>query len=165
MAAESQRRRGRGGGTLSANRKALHDYAVLEKIEAGIALLGTEVKVARNGGVSLTGAYARVENDGLWLLQASFPPYSFGNRFNHEPLRPRRLLVHRREMLRLRAAQEQKGLALIPLRLYLAPRGLVKVELAVCRGKMRADKRETIRRREADRDARRAMAAHGREQR
>ncbi|MDD5704535.1 MAG: SsrA-binding protein SmpB [Kiritimatiellae bacterium] len=154
-------KRERGGGTLAANRKALHDYAVLEKLETGIALVGTEVKVIRNGGVSLAGAYAQVEDGSLWLLQAKFPPYSFGNRFNHETLRPRRLLAHRREIARLQAAQEQKGLALIPLRLYLTARGRIKVEIAVCRGKAQADKRETLKRREADRDARRAIATHG----
>jgi SsrA-binding protein len=160
MAEKGQR--ARGGGTLADNRKALHDYAVLEKIEVGIALVGTEVKVVRNGGVGLKGAYAKVEHGSLWLLQANFPAYSFGNRFNHETLRARRLLAHRREIRRLQVAQEQKGLALIPLRLYLTPRGLIKVEIAVCRGKLQADKRETLKRRDADLEARRAMATHGR---
>ena len=112
----------------------------------------------RNGGVSLAGAYVRADDKGLWLLQANFPPYDFGNRFNHDTLRPRRLLAHAKEILKLRAQQEQKGLSLIPLRMYVADRGRIKLEIGVARGKMQSDKRETIRRREADRDARRAMA-------
>lgn len=145
---------------LANNRRALHDYTVLSRLEVGIALVGTEVKVVRNGGVGLTGAYVQADDHGLWLLQANFPPYDFGNRFNHDPLRPRRLLAHKREILRLRAQQEQKGLTLIPLKLYIAPNGRVKVEIGVARGKMQVDKREAIKRREADRAARRAMTAH-----
>ena len=156
-------KRQQNNGVLATNRKAFHDYTILNRLEVGIALVGTEVKVLRGGGVGLSGAYVRVENGSLWLLQANFPPYSFGNRFNHDSLRPRRLLAHRREILRLQAQQEQKGLALVPLRCYLAPgSGRIKLEIAVCRGKQQTDKRETIKRREADRDARRAMAAHGR---
>lgn len=150
------------GGNLTVNRKALRDYFVIEKIEAGIELVGTEVKVVRNGEAGLTGAYAKVDQGQLMLHQVTIPPYAFGNRFNHDSLRSRRLLVHRREIVRLQALQEQKGLALVPLRLYLTPKGLVKVELAVCRGKAQEDKRETIRRREADREAQRDMSHHGR---
>ena len=143
---------------LATNRRALHDYTILSRLEVGIALVGTEVKVVRNGGVGLAGAYVQADDKGLWLLQANFPPYDFGNRFNHDTLRPRRLLAHSKEILKLRALQEQKGLTLIPLRLYTAPNGRIKLEIGVARGKLQADKRETIRRREADRDARRAMA-------
>jgi SsrA-binding protein len=152
----------RGGRNLTVNRKASHDYSILEKIEAGIELLGTEVKVVRNGEAGLAGAYAKVENGQLFLHQVSIPPYEFGNRFNHDTLRTRRLLLHRSEIRRLQAMQEQKGLTLVPLRLYLNGRGLVKVELAVGRGKNQEDQRETIRRREADREAARAIATHGR---
>ncbi|MEI8242112.1 MAG: SsrA-binding protein SmpB [bacterium] len=152
----------RGGKNLTVNRKASHDYSILEKIEAGIELLGTEVKVIRNGEAGLAGAYAKVENGQLFLHQVSIPPYEFGNRFNHDTLRTRRLLLHRSEIRRLQAMQEQKGLTLVPLRLYLNGRGLVKVELAVGRGKNQEDQRETIRRREADREASRAIASHGR---
>jgi SsrA-binding protein len=151
----------RGGRNLTVNRKAAHDYTILEKLEAGIQLVGTEVKVVRNGEAGLAGAYAKVEKGELFLQQVSIPPYEFGNRFNHDTLRTRRLLVHRKEVRRLQAMLEQKGLALIPLRLYLTPRGIVKVELAVCRGKDQEDRRETIKRREADRDAARAIASHG----
>lgn len=152
------------GGSLAANRKARHDYEILETLEAGIALLGTEIKVVRNGEAGLVGAYVQVDPQGsAWVHQMVIPPYAFGNRFNHDQLRSRRLLFHKAEIRRLRAAQEQKGCTLVPLRLYLSPRGIVKMEVAICRGKNQADKRETIRRRDADREARRAIASHGRE--
>ena len=150
----------RNGGNLTVNRRVLHDYFVLEKVEAGIELVGTEVKVVRNGEAGLTGAWAQVQNGQLFLNQVRIPPYAFGNRFNHEALRTRRLLLHRKEIRKLQALSEQKGLSLIPLRLYLTPKGLVKVELGVCRGKAQEDKRETLRRRDADLEARRAMAKH-----
>lgn len=144
-------------GNLVVNRKATHDYTVLEKHEAGIELVGTEVKVLRNGEGGLLGAWCKIDDTNqLWLMQVRIPPYAFGNRFNHEALRTRRLLMHRTEILRLRAKVEQKGLSLIPLRLYLSPRGKVKVELALCQGKNQYDRRETVKRREADRAARRA---------
>lgn len=142
---------------LAVNRKATHDYTVLEKHEAGIELVGTEVKVLRNGEGGLMGAWCKIDDTNqLWLMQVRIPPYAFGNRFNHEALRSRRLLMHKAEILRLRAKVEQKGLSLIPLRLYLTPRGKVKVELALCQGKNQYDRRETIKRREADRAAQRA---------
>ena len=151
-------------GNLAANRKASHDYEILEKLEAGIALLGTEIKVVRNGEAGLVGAYVQVDPHGsAWVHQMTIPPYAFGNRFNHDQLRSRRLLLHKSEIRRMRAAQEQKGCTLIPLRIYLTPRGLVKMEVGICRGKNQADKRETLKRRDADREARRAIASHGRE--
>ncbi|MBR6802658.1 MAG: SsrA-binding protein SmpB [Kiritimatiellae bacterium] len=144
-------------GNLAVNRKATHDYLVLEKHEAGIELLGTEVKVLRNGEGGLMGAWCKTdETNQLWLMQVRIPPYEFGNRFNHESLRTRRLLMHKSEIIRLRAKVEQKGLSLIPLRIYLNPRGKVKVEIALCQGKNQYDRRETIKRREADRAAQRA---------
>ena len=153
MADEKKRR----GGNLAVNRKALHDYAVLEKYEAGLALVGTEVKVVRNGEASLTGAYAKAADGQIFLHQLTIPLYTFGNRFNHESLRTRRVLMHKGQIRKLQALQEQKGLSLVPLRLYLTPKGVIKVELGVCRGKTQQDRRETVRRREADLDARRAM--------
>jgi SsrA-binding protein len=150
----------RHGGNLAVNRKALHDYSVLEKFEAGIALVGTEVKVVRNGEAGLSGAYAKAANGQLFLHQVTIPPYAFGNRFNHDSLRTRRLLMHKGQIRKLQVFQEQKGLALVPLRIYLTPRGLVKVEIGVCRGKNQQDKRETIKRREADLDARREIARY-----
>ena len=142
---------------LATNRKALRDYHVLERYEAGIALLGTEVKSARDGHLSLAGAFARVEHDGVVLHNMTIQPYEHGNRFNHEPGRARRLLLHRGEIVKLRIHIEQKGHALIPLNVYLK-KGLVKVELGLCKGKTRGDKRETLKRKTADREADRAIA-------
>ena len=156
---DGKAKRKRRDGVLATNRKALHDFTILSRLEVGIALRGTEVKVVRDGGVGLVGSYVQAEGTSLWLLQANFPPYDFGNRFNHDPGRPRRLLAHKREILRLRAFQEQKGYSLVPLKMYLSEKGRVKLEVGVARGKGQVDKRETIRRREADRDARRAIAA------
>jgi SsrA-binding protein len=147
-------------GSLTVNRRATHDYFVLEKLEAGIELVGTEVKVVRNGEAGLSGAYASVKDGQLYLNQVTIPPYAFGNRFNHDSLRTRRLLMHKREIRKLQALSEQKGLSLIPLRMYLTPKGLVKVEIGVCRGKAQEDKRESIKRRDADLEARRAVAKH-----
>lgn len=145
-------------GNLAVNRKATHDYTVLEKFEAGIELFGTEVKVLRNGEGGLLGSWCKIDDKNeLWLMQVRIPPYAFGTHFNHEALRSRRLLMHKAEILRLRAKTEQKGLSLIPLRLYLNARGKVKVEIALCQGKNVVDRRETIKRREADRSAQRAV--------
>lgn len=144
---------------LARNRKALHDYEVLERLEAGLALCGTEVKVVRAGHASISNAWAQIDkNTGeAWLCGVNIPPYGFGNIFNHESSRQRKLLLHRKEILRLRAHEERKGCTLVPLSLYVA-RGRVKCELAVCRGKDAVDKREALKRRESDRDARRAVA-------
>ena len=151
-------RQGPGGRKIIAqNRKARHDYEVLETLETGIELVGTEVKVLREGKGGLVGAFASVMQDGqLWLHNVTIPPYTFGNRFNHDSLRERKLLAHRREIRRLKAAVEQKGLTLVPLSLYFL-KGRVKVELAVCRGKNTVDRRETIRRRDVERDVQREM--------
>ena len=146
-------------GTVARNRKALHDFEVLERIEAGLALQGTEVKVVRAGQAGLQGAWAQIDkNTGeAWLCGVNIPPYGFGNLFNHDSLRARKLLLHRRELLKLRGHVERKGSTLVPLSLYLK-RGRVKCELGVCRGKTEIDKRETIKRRELDRETRRAAA-------
>ncbi|MDA0577149.1 MAG: SsrA-binding protein SmpB [Verrucomicrobia bacterium] len=145
-------------GVLTSNRKARHDYHILQRIEAGIALRGTEVKALRAGHASLTGAYALAEENGLWLKHLSIPAYEHGNRFNHEPERPRRLLLHANEIRRLAQAVEQQGQALIPLSIYLK-KGLIKVELGVCRGKTHGDRRETIKARTTEREVRRAIAS------
>ncbi len=146
---------------VAANRKALRDYQVVDRHEAGIELRGTEVKSVRGGEINLKGAYARVENGELVLYQMNIALYAHGNRFNHDPERPRRLLMHRREIGRLQVQTEQKGLTLIPLSVYMK-RGKVKVELGVCRGKRQEDKRETLKRKTADREAARAIARQGR---
>lgn len=144
---------------LARNRKAFHDYEIVDRLEAGLELRGTEVKSVREGRASLVGAWAHVDKDAdeVWLDNATIQPYEYGNLHNHVATRMRRLLLHRREILRLRAFTERKGHTLVPLELYLK-RGRVKLLLGVCRGKTEFDKRETIKRRELDRDARRAIA-------
>ncbi len=139
------------------NRDALRDYEILDKLEAGIELMGTEVKSVRAGSVSLKGAFARVLNGELFLLNMNISPYEQGNIHNHEPTRERRLLVHKRELLRLKASIEQKGHSIVPISVYFKG-SRVKVELGVGRGKTRHDKRETIKRKTADREAARAVA-------
>ena len=134
---------------------------MLEKMEAGIELRGTEVKSLRDGRVSLNESFADVARNEVWLRDVRIEPYAFGNVHNHDPARPRKLLLHRDEIARLLGQTTIKGLTLIPLQLYLK-RGRVKVELALCRGKHAEDKRETIKRRDADREAARAIAAHRR---
>jgi SsrA-binding protein len=141
---------------MASNRRAFKDYLVLGRFEAGIALHGTEVKSVRDGQVNLTGSYARIHNDDA-VLYINIPPYEFGNRFNHDANRPRRLLLHRKEISRLQSHVEQKGCTLVPLSLY-AKKGLIKVELGLCKGKRQSDKRETLRRKTADREAERAIA-------
>lgn len=138
-------------GDLAVNRRAWHDYSVLEKIECGIALTGTEVKVLRAGAGSLAGAYGAVLGGELYVVQMHIPVYEFGNRFNHNPKRNRKLLVHRKEVRELKMKTEAKGLTLIPLRVYLK-NGRVKLELGVCRGKALHDKRETLKKKAVDRD-------------
>ena len=147
--------------TLAVNRKARRDYVVLDRHEAGIELRGTEVKSIRAGQATLTGAFGRVEGNELFIYSLTIPTYEYGNRFNHEPTRPRRLLMHKREIRRLAVQTEQKGCSVIPLSLYLK-KGKVKIEVGVCRGKRESDKRETLRRRTADREAAREIAHHGR---
>lgn len=158
-AKKAKRKRNASRGVLAQNRRALHDYTVLERLEAGIELLGTEVKVVRNAEASLKGAYVAIERGEAWMHQVTIPPYTFGNRFNHDDRRSRRLLLHKGEIRKLQAHVDQKGNALIPLKLYLKA-GRVKVAVGVCRGKAQYDKRETIKRRTAERDTARAIARH-----
>jgi SsrA-binding protein len=145
---------------LVTNRKARHEYQILETFEAGVVLQGTEVKSIRTGHVSLNESYARLEDGELFLHGCHINPYEYGNRENHESLRPKKLLLHKAELRKLYGKAAVKGCALIPLRLYLK-RNRVKVELALCRGKQVRDKREDIKRKTADREARRAMARGG----
>jgi len=133
--------------TFAENRKARHDYTVLETIECGIVLSGTEVKSVRRGGVSLAGSYAAVLKGELWLVAADISAYEFGNRFNHDPKRNRKLLVHAKEVLDLKMKTEAKGLTLVPLKMFLK-RGRIKVELGVCRGKALHDKREALKKKD-----------------
>jgi len=141
---------------LATNKKAFHDYFILEKIEAGISLLGTEVKAIREGRLNLKDSYALVQGGEMFLLHCHISPYSHGNRENHDPTRTRKLLLHEREIRKLIGKTQEKGLTVVPLRVYLK-RGLIKVELGVAKGKKLFDKRETERRKEADQEARAAM--------
>ena len=133
------------------NRKARHDYTVLETIECGIVLTGTEVKSVRHGEVSLSGSYGAVLKGELWLVGADIAAYKFGNRFNHEPKSIRKLLVHAKEVRDLQLKTEAKGLTLIPLKVFLK-NGRVKVDLGVCRGKQLHDKRDALKKKALRRD-------------
>lgn len=141
---------------IAVNRRARHNYHIEETVEGGLVLTGTEVKALRAGRASLQEAFARVERDEVWIYHMHIPPYEAGNIFNHDPMRTRKVLLHRREVIRLFGKAQQKGYTLIPMRLYFK-RGLAKVELAVARGKREYDKRETIARREAQREIERAV--------
>lgn len=141
----------------SVNRSASHNYFLLEKLEAGIALRGTEVKSIRSGRANLKDAYGLIKDGELFLINAHIGPYDHGNIFNHEPLRTRKLLVHKNELHKLIGKTQQKGLTLIPTRLYFR-NGKVKVEMALAKGKQHWDKRETERRKTADKEAREAIA-------
>jgi SsrA-binding protein len=146
-----------GNRDASVNRAAGHNYFLLEKFEAGVALRGTEVKSIREGKANLRDAYGIIKDGEAFLLNAHIGPYSHGNTLNHDSLRTRKLLLHREELRKLLGKTQQKGLTLIPTRLYFR-NGRVKCELAVAKGKQDWDKRETERRREADREARAAVA-------
>jgi len=143
---------------LIANRKARHNYEILETVEAGMSLLGTEVKSVRLGKANLGDAYADIENGQAWLLHLHISPYSQGNQFNHEPLRKRRLLLHKAQIHRLRSKIQEKGLTLVPLALVLS-NNRIKVELGLARGRKLYDKREA----KAKADAEREMAQERRE--
>jgi len=138
---------------IASNKKAYHDYFILDKMEAGIVLVGTEVKSAREGRVNLKDSYGLVRQGEIFLLNCHISPYTHGNRQNHEPTRARKLLLHAKEIRRLVGKAQEKGLTLVPLRVYLK-RGRIKVEMGVARGKKLIDKRETERRKELDREAR-----------
>ncbi|MBM3449579.1 MAG: SsrA-binding protein SmpB [Armatimonadetes bacterium] len=141
--------------TIVTNRRARHDYHIEDVIETGLVLTGTEVKSIRARGVSLSDAFARVQNGEVWLYNLHVNPYEQGNIFNHDPLRPRKLLLRRGEIAALAAKAAQKGYTLVPLRLYFR-RGLVKAEIGVARGKKLYDKRESVAAREARREMDRA---------
>jgi SsrA-binding protein len=141
---------------IASNRKAFHEYFVLQKLEAGIALTGTEVKALREGLVNLKDSYVNFERGEAFLFGMHISPYTHGNRQNHDPERTRKLLLHRREIEKLRVQLVEKGLTIVPLRLYFKG-GRVKAEIAIVRGKKLYDKRETEKRKDADREAAAAM--------
>ncbi|OFW03114.1 MAG: SsrA-binding protein [Acidobacteria bacterium RIFCSPLOWO2_12_FULL_59_11] len=141
---------------LSTNRQAAHNYHLLERYEAGLALTGTEVKAVRSGQTNLKDSFATIRNGEAWLLNCHISPYEYGNRQNHDPLRKRKLLLHREEIRRLTGKVEQRGLTLVPTKLYLK-NGRIKCEIALAKGKKVYDKRETERRKTADREAQQAI--------
>jgi SsrA-binding protein len=143
---------------LSDNRQASHNYFLMERFEAGLVLTGTEVKAARQGHVQLKEAYASVERNEAWLVNAHISQYDFGNRENHPPVRPRKLLLHRSEIDKLLGKTREKGLSLIPTKMYLK-QGRIKCEIALARGKKLHDKRQAERARTADAEARAAVRA------
>jgi SsrA-binding protein len=143
---------------LATNRKALFQYEVLERAEAGIALVGTEVKSIRDGGLNFSDSWVELRAGELLLVGCRIAPYSHGNLMNHRPDRVRKLLLHRREIDRLGGRASERGLTLVPLRAYLK-NGRVKLEIGLGRGKHAHDKRETIRRRDEERETRRALSA------
>jgi SsrA-binding protein len=146
---------------IADNRKAYHDYHVLETMEAGVALLGTEVKAIREGRVNLRDSFARIEKAEVWLMNVHISPYSHTGYAHHEERRQRKLLLHRHEIRKLNGRVTEKGLTLVPLQMYFKD-GRVKVSLALVKGKQAHDKRETIRRREVDRETRAAVKARQR---
>jgi SsrA-binding protein len=141
---------------FATNKKAFHDYFILDKLEAGIVLFGTEVKSIREARINLKDSYAMIKQDEAFLLNCHISPYSHGNRQNHDPTRVRKLLLHNKEIRKMIGKTQEKGLTLVPLRVYLR-RGKIKVELGVARGKKLHDKRETERRKEMEQEARAAM--------
>jgi SsrA-binding protein len=148
--------------TVAKNRKAFHDYHILETYEAGLALVGTEVKAIRDGLVNLTDCYARSERGEMILHGMHIGAYDHGNRSNHEPMRPRKLLLHRREITKLIGRVNERGFTLVPLKVYFT-RGKAKVELALAKGKKEYDKRETLAKREAEREVARGIKEASRE--
>ena len=146
---------------VAENRKARHNYFIEETFEAGLALQGTEVKALRAGEGSIAESYAEVKDGQVFLVNATIPEFSHGNRFNHEPKRPRKLLLHSREIDKLLGAVERKGMTLVPLSIYFNGRGRAKVELALAKGKQAHDKRATIKDRDWKRDKARLLRDKG----
>ncbi len=145
-----------GDKNITVNRKAFHDYHVLERIEAGLVLTGTEIKSIRAGRINIRGSYARPQDGELWLVDAHIAPYQSGGVYNHEADRPRKLLLHKDQMIDLIGSVSEKGLSIVPLRVYIRDH-MAKVELGLVRGKRQYDKRRAIMDRERDREARRAL--------
>jgi SsrA-binding protein len=141
---------------VAENKRARHKFEVLQTFEAGLVLVGTEVKTLRDGRASIEEGYGRVDDDEIWLVGAHIDEYSHGNRSNHEPRRRRKLLLKKSEIKKLKAGVTQRGFTIVPLSLWFSPRGHAKVTIALCRGKKIHDKRETLRAKEARREMRRA---------
>jgi SsrA-binding protein len=143
------------------NRKARHEYAIESTLEAGIVLAGSEVKALRGGKATIAESYAQAKDGEIFLINAYIPEYNMANRFNHEPRRPRKLLVRKTETKKLAAAIQREGMTLIPLRMYFTPRGIAKIELGIAKGKKLHDKRQSEKARDWQRDKARLMRAKG----
>jgi SsrA-binding protein len=146
---------------VAQNRKARHDYFITDSYEAGLVLTGTEVKALRSGGVQITDAYADPRDGELWLINAHIPEYAGGNRLNHEPKRPRKLLLHKREIEKLIGAVSRERMTVVPLELFFNPRGRAKLLLGLAKGKTKGDKRETIKARDWQRERGRLLRSRG----
>lgn len=146
---------------VAENRRARFDYMIGDVVEAGLILTGTEVKALREGKANIAESYAAPEDGAIWLINANIPEYSAGNRENHEPKRPRKLLLHRREIARLAQAVERKGFTLVPLKLYFNDRGRAKLELGLGQGKKNHDKRDTVKDRDWTRSKQRLLRDRG----
>ena len=142
---------------IAENRKARHRFEILDTLECGIILLGSEVKSLRNGKCSLDESYGRVRDNIVWLIGCDIPEYPQATVWNHEPKRPRKLLVHKREIGKFVGRAQEKGLTIVPLRMYFNPRGIAKVEIALCKGLQMHDKREKLKKADAQRDMQRAV--------
>ncbi|MBF4693981.1 SsrA-binding protein SmpB [Fusibacter ferrireducens] len=147
---------------ISNNKKARHDYFIEDTYEAGIELFGTEVKSIRGGKASIKEAYAEIKNGEMFIVGMNITPYDHGNQFNRDPLRTRRLLLHKREIIKMEDLKTRDGYTLVPLRLYINPRGLVKLEIAVAKGKKNYDKRDTIAKKDAERKIQKALKEYNR---
>lgn len=139
------------------NRRAFFDYEIIEKIEAGMALVGSEVKSLRQGGADFTGAFAKITGSECWLIGCNIAPYKQAGVRNHEPLRKKKLLLHKRQITKIETKMQQKGFTLIPLRIYFSDRGYAKIELAIARGKRKYDKREKLRKKQQKSDIDKSM--------
>ena len=148
---------------VAENRKARFNYAIEDTVEAGIALTGTEVKSIRNGKTTIAESYADTKGGEIWLINANIPEYLQANRFNHEPKRPRKLLLHRKQINRLMGAVDRDGMTLIPLKLYFNERGRAKIELGIAKGKRKSDKREAEKARDWQRNRARIMREHSKD--
>jgi SsrA-binding protein len=143
------------------NRKARHAYAIESTLEAGLALMGSEVKALRGGRATIAESYAQAKDGEIFLINSYIPEYAMANRFNHEPRRPRKVLVHKKEVRKLSAAVQREGMTLIPLRVYFTPKGVAKIELGIARGKKLHDKRESEKSRDWERSKARLLRARG----
>ena len=155
------KKKGDGRKVVAENRKARYAYSIDDTLEAGLMLMGSEVKALRAGKATIAESYAQAKDGEVWLVNAYIPEYTMANRFNHEPKRPRKLLVHKREAAKLAAATNREGLTLVPLRVYFTPRGIAKIELGIAKGKKLHDKRETEKKRDWARQKARLMREKG----